>query len=88
MAQLIEDMSRDEQIAEIHNILRAATDGFAEMSSHPMIRALRFPTITTEQFSTDPVADSLALLRQLGAVMEAVGNNPALGTMAKMVVGS
>lgn len=86
--QLIEEMTADEQIAEIHSILTAATQGLQEMGSNSMFRAMGVPSVSTERFATDPVADSLAMLRQLATVMQALGNNPMLKGVARGMLGS
>lgn len=84
---LIEDMTREEQIKQIHSILTAATQGLQEMADNPMFRAMGVPRVSTEQFASDPVSDSLAMLRQLATVMQALGNNPMLKGVARNMLG-
>lgn len=86
--KFIEDMTADEQIAEIHAILGAATTALADMSENKMLKAMRFPPVSAERFAEDDLADSLAKLRQLSAVLDAVGNNPMLSGLAKNMIGA
>lgn len=85
--KFIEDMTADEQIAEIHGILESATNGIAQAGDNAMLRAMRFPTIVTARQHDDDLADSLAKLRQLAKALETIGNNPMLAGLGKSFIG-
>lgn len=85
MAQ-IENMSRDEQITEIHTILESATDALAQAGDNAMMRAMRFPQISTTRKYEDDLADSLNKLRQLATALDAIGNNPMFASITKSLV--
>lgn len=87
MAQMIEEMTTAEQVAEIHSMLTAVTKAIADAGSNPMMRAMRFPQVSTERFADDDLADSLAMMRQLGVVFEAIGTNPMFSGIAKNFLG-